>query len=290
MQRRHLLVLGVLVAAIGFLLLPTAGQAGGAPAIAWSPSGTYGYGAVTPGQTASNTFTLKNSGGSATGMLSVSLSGSSAFSITSNACSGTALGKGKSCAVTVQYAPTTAGESDTATLTATGKKPPGRASVTLTGSGGGTLDQSQQDTGDCESTVGNTAGGNQSFAQSFQAGLTGALTQVDTYLSFSSGAGTVTAQIEGVTSANGDIPNGTVLATATATPTATGWISFLFNPTTAVTVGTRYDIVLSDASGAVVWLGSSTYNPYANGNGAANDGSGWTAFGGCDEAFRTYVG
>src|SRR3954453_3347593 len=99
MQRRHLLVLGVLVAAIGVLLLPTAGQAGGAPSIAWSPSGTFDYGAVTPGQTASQTFTLRNSGGSATAMLSVSLSGSSTFSITSNACTGIALGKGKSCAV-----------------------------------------------------------------------------------------------------------------------------------------------------------------------------------------------
>ena len=125
------------------LLVPVAGKAGGSPSIAWtSPpnSGTYDYGAVTPGQTASQTFTLTNSGGSATGMLSVSLSGSSAFSITSDACTGTALGKGRSCAVTIQYEPTTAGQSDSATLTASGKKPSASASITLTGSGAGTED------------------------------------------------------------------------------------------------------------------------------------------------------
>jgi hypothetical protein len=91
---------------------------------------------VTPGQTVSQTFTLTNSGGSATGMLSVSLSGSLAFSITSDGCTGTALGKGRSCTVTVQYAPTTAGQSDSATLTASGRRPPASASITLTGSGG----------------------------------------------------------------------------------------------------------------------------------------------------------
>lgn len=131
--------LWLLTAALGALalFLPLSAGAGGSPSIAWSPSGSYDYGAVTPGQTASKTFTLTNSGGSATGMLSVSLSGSgaTAFSITSNTCGGTALGKGKSCAVTVRFAPTTAGQSYSATLTATGKKPPSNASITLTGSG-----------------------------------------------------------------------------------------------------------------------------------------------------------
>ena len=137
------------VAATVALLVPVAGQAGGAPALAWSPAtnGTYDYGAVSPGQTASQTFTLTNSGGSATGMLTVALSGSTAFSITSDVCTGTALGKRKSCAVTVQYAPTTAGQSDTATLTASGKKPPpASASITLTGSGAAANTISSPDT------------------------------------------------------------------------------------------------------------------------------------------------
>ena len=124
------------------LVLPATGQAAGAPAISWSPStsGGFDYGAVTPGQTASQTFTLTNSGGSATGMLTVALSGSATFTKTADACTGTAIGKGKSCAVTVQFAPATAGASYNATLTATGKKPPASASITLTGSGAGTED------------------------------------------------------------------------------------------------------------------------------------------------------
>jgi Raf kinase inhibitor-like YbhB/YbcL family protein len=66
----------VLLMSVGALLVPAGGQAGGAPSITWSPTtsgGTYQYGAVTPNQTASQTFTLTNSGGSASGMLSISL-------------------------------------------------------------------------------------------------------------------------------------------------------------------------------------------------------------------------
>ena len=67
-------------------------------------------------------------------MLSVSLGGAAEFTITADACTGTALGPGKSCNVTVQYAPTTAGQ-NTATFAANGKKPPSSASITLTGTG-----------------------------------------------------------------------------------------------------------------------------------------------------------
>ena len=125
----------VLVAAAALLLVPAAGQAGGAPSIAWSPTtsdGTYDYGAVNVGQTASQTFTLTNSGGRATGTLAVALSGPSAFTITADGCTARSLGPGKSCNVTVQYAPTVGG-SGTATLTATGEH--ASASLTLTGSG-----------------------------------------------------------------------------------------------------------------------------------------------------------
>jgi hypothetical protein len=67
MQRRHLLALGALVAAVGFLLLPTASQARGAPVLAWTPttgSGTYDFGAVdaVAGSSVTKTFTLTNSG------------------------------------------------------------------------------------------------------------------------------------------------------------------------------------------------------------------------------------
>jgi len=51
------------------LVIPAAGQAGGAPAIAWTPTtsaGTFNYGTIDVGATPTQTFTLTNSGGSAT--------------------------------------------------------------------------------------------------------------------------------------------------------------------------------------------------------------------------------
>lgn len=73
----------------------------------------------------------------ATGALSVSLGSATEFSITADACTGTALGPGKSCNVTVRFAPTTDGQT-TATLAANGTKPPSSTSITLTGTGLGT--------------------------------------------------------------------------------------------------------------------------------------------------------
>ena len=127
------------------LLVPTA-MGGGAPSIGWSPTtsaGTFDYGVVDVGRTMSQDFALTNSGGSATAALKVSLSGSPAFSITSDGCTATSLGKKKSCVVTVDYAPSTAGQSNAATLTATGnKKAAAATSMTLTGSGAGAADLS----------------------------------------------------------------------------------------------------------------------------------------------------
>jgi hypothetical protein len=68
-------------------------------------------------------------------MLTVALSESSAFTKTADGCAATSLGPGKSCSVTVQYAPSAAGASDSATLAASSKKPAASASLTLTGSG-----------------------------------------------------------------------------------------------------------------------------------------------------------
>jgi hypothetical protein len=114
------------------LLVPTAGQAAGPPAIAFNPS-SYFYGFFDVGETASKTFTLTNSGGSATGALTVSLTGSSAFSKTADTCTARSLGPNKSCSVTVQYAPTIGGTSDSATLRASGTKPAAIATASLTG-------------------------------------------------------------------------------------------------------------------------------------------------------------
>jgi hypothetical protein len=136
--------IGIIVAAaaMGMLVAGTSAQAAATPVLAWSPTtsgGTYDFGTIdgVGGKTATQTFTLTNSGRSATGTLAaVALTNTSgtAFSITSDGCSGLSLGPRKFCQVTVEYAPTTSGESDSATLTAIGER--ASASITLTGQGG----------------------------------------------------------------------------------------------------------------------------------------------------------
>jgi hypothetical protein len=126
---------------MGMLVAVTSAQAANAPVLAWSPttsSGTYDFGTVdgVGGKTATQTFTLTNSGDSASAMLTVTLPGSSAFSIIVDGCTATSLGPNKSCGVTVTFAPTVSGESDSATLTAQGKKADANASITLSGQGG----------------------------------------------------------------------------------------------------------------------------------------------------------
>jgi hypothetical protein len=137
--------IGIIVAAaaMGMLVAGTSAQAANTPVLAWSQGGTtitssYDYGTLDAGAgaTKSVTFTLTNSGDSASAMLTVSLSGSAAFSINVDGCTGTSLGPNKSCGVTVTFAPTASGESDNATLTAQGKKAAANASITLTGKSG----------------------------------------------------------------------------------------------------------------------------------------------------------
>ena len=123
--------LALLCALVFGVFVPTV-LAGGAPSLGFTPV-SHDYGTIDANTTGSQTFVLKNSGGTATGMLKASLSGSSAFSITADSCTGTALGPKKQCGVTVQYAPTTAGSSDSGTLTVSGKKPAANASATLSG-------------------------------------------------------------------------------------------------------------------------------------------------------------
>jgi hypothetical protein len=136
--------IGIIVtaAAMGMLVAGTPAQAANTPVLAWSQGGTtitsYDFGTVdgVGGQTATQTFTLTNSGRSASAALTVTLSGSSAFSTNVDGCTGTSLGPNTSCAVIVTYAPTVSGEIDNATLTAQGKKAAANASITLTGQGG----------------------------------------------------------------------------------------------------------------------------------------------------------
>lgn len=136
--RRPFIVSIAVVAVFVLVAAPTAAAGkskASPPAIALTPStsGTYDYGTIEPGQSASQTFTLTNLGGTATGRLAIELSGSTAFAITADVCSATSLGPRKSCTVTVEYGPTAAGQSDSASLTASGKKPPSTATLSLTG-------------------------------------------------------------------------------------------------------------------------------------------------------------
>ena len=125
-------MVGVLaVGAIAIALFASAGQAAGPPSIAFTPA-SVSFGSV-PSGSSSQTITLKNTGGSASSALSISLSGSPAFTIAADGCTGTSLGPSKSCTVKVTYAPTTSGSTDAATLTATAIKPAATASATLTG-------------------------------------------------------------------------------------------------------------------------------------------------------------
>jgi Cep192 domain 4 len=129
--RRAVVGAGAVVTVLG----AAAGVASASPspaALAFTPA-PYDYGQVTNGQTASQTLTLANSGGKASGALTVTVAGSAQFTITADTCTGISLAKGKSCTVMVQFAPTTAGTAS-ATLTAANKKDV-LAADTLTGTG-----------------------------------------------------------------------------------------------------------------------------------------------------------
>ena len=110
-----------------------AAAAPAAPALSFSPA-PFDYGQVTVRQPAAQTFTLANSGRSATGSLTVTLTGSAAFTITGDTCKN--LAPGRSCTVTVRFTPASTG-TVSATLTAGGKKKAATAADALTGAGNG---------------------------------------------------------------------------------------------------------------------------------------------------------
>jgi hypothetical protein len=118
-SRGWLLALAVLVAAT---VVPLAIAGSGPVLVFASPDSTF-FGTVAKNSTTTHTWTYTNKGGSATSVLSVSLSGAAAFTIASNTCSAVSLGPNKSCMVGVSYTPTTDGADDHATLTVSSKKP-----------------------------------------------------------------------------------------------------------------------------------------------------------------------
>ena len=126
--------MGILTAVAVLAGAGTASASPRAASLAFTPA-PYNYGQVPAGKAASRTFTLANTGGTATGKLRVRLTGPTAFTMTGDTCRNT-LKPGKTCTVTVRFAPTSAASLN-ATLTAAGKKHGATATDALTGSGGG---------------------------------------------------------------------------------------------------------------------------------------------------------
>jgi hypothetical protein len=133
--------------------------------------------------------------------------------------------------------------------------------------------------------VPNSLGSVADQAQTFTAGRTGSLDDVELYLN---GSGTITVTIQSV---SGGLPDGTVLATATAAPAgAAGWVDFAFASPASVTSGVMYAIVFNTGPDAAVW-GTAAGDPdnYSSGQALRNNGI-WGAnpFIG-DFGFATYV-
>ena len=169
------------------------------------------------------------------------------------------------------------------------------------GAAAGTLDQSQ--------TTSNASlqfGDQRAAAQTFTAGRSGNLDQVDVHLRLEAPPGEtcnpgsgVTVQIRTIT---GEVPSSTTLATANipgpSVTTTFGFVSVAFAAPAAVTAGTQYALFLSapDASCtggffAYSWGGASPGNPYPAGAWylRLDPGSAWMVQGTADAAFKTYV-
>lgn len=127
-----------LVAAVaGVLGVPVGpASAGAGAAVLVFERSQYAYGLVSIGATPQRVFTLANSGGRASGALTISVSGSAAFTVTADTCTGASLGPRKSCTVTVRFAPRAVGPVS-ARLAAVGKNHAASAGVELRGTGRG---------------------------------------------------------------------------------------------------------------------------------------------------------
>jgi len=177
-------------------------------------------------------------------------------------------------------------------LASTGLCVSGLALVAPGASLAGTLDQ-QQTVSDTTAVIhsGSTT------AQTFTAGLSGGVDQVDLKLA-ASGSPTsyLSVEIRGV---SGGSPGATVLASrsvpASSVPGTAAFVPINFAPPAPVAAGTQYAIVAysSTSSGIDYSWSISSANPYAGGNDfftATTPPSGtWTPLASFDLAFKTYV-
>ena len=164
--------------------------------------------------------------------------------------------------------------------------------ITIAAVATGTLDQSQ------------TASDGAAFfgfsiqqAQTFTAGITGRLGQVDVDLSRVGSPGDIAVQIRTVSAG---APSSTIIASATISQSSVSeasfnWISVALGPSVAVTSGTQYAIVLSAPAAPVCCDGyewaASFQNPYPGGTLEQLVGTGgtWVSLTAVDLAFKTYV-
>jgi hypothetical protein len=156
----------------------------------------------------------------------------------------------------------------------------------------GTLDQQQTDT-----PVYNSIYAPDRFAQSFTAGLSGGLDQVDLYLSGPAPSPTAPLKVE-IRDFYVGAPGGIVLASQSvpASTFSASFISVKFATPAPVVVGAQYAIVAYSATGAgnpYLWF-LTTANPYAGGNkfaaGTSPPSLGtWSGYPTGDYAFKTYV-
>jgi hypothetical protein len=165
----------------------------------------------------------------------------------------------------------------------------------------GTLDQHQDNQTNAPALFGN-ADGPQSLAQTFTAGITGQLDQLDLMLEkLGNPPSPITVEIRR-TSAGAPGPLSAVLATAgvptSSVGTSLAFVSVPITPAVPVSAGTQYAIVAYDdgeIGNAASWGEVTTGNPYAQGAGFGDFTSfppddDWIDPGvGSDRAFKTYV-
>jgi hypothetical protein len=143
---------GVFAVMVAGLLIPTAaGAATNDWGATFTPqtSGAFNFGSVAVGKTSSQVFTLTAGRWNWwSGRLTTAVSGSSAFTVSSDGCSGGFLAwRHRTCQVTVTYKPSASGASDTATLSASStrwfwhhgwqRRPWLESSITLNGTSSG---------------------------------------------------------------------------------------------------------------------------------------------------------
>jgi hypothetical protein len=139
----------------------------------------------------------------------------------------------------------------------------------------------------------------QSVAQTFTAGLSGGLDQVDVNL-LAAGTGVTLPLTVEIRNASGGSPGSTVLATASVPPaavtTTAAFVPVTFATPAPVTAGTQYAIVAysADVSPHIWSWSDAAMDPYPAGASYFQPASppsagSWTSFPGPDQTFKTYV-